>query len=198
MNTKKPGGRPTPRRTPKASDDGFFISGFWIFKRGAGKKISTVNGRFPIGQFPLQANLKGQRRLDASVDNSMRLLRSAVHLRSAGGYRQSAPERDPERRSDNACAANSRADGTEYREATHDEASRREDFVIGTQHRGAQPADPLDKMGFAVNRMDLFLLLTASIGVVARLLSQLVSLTRSCHRGHVGTRSHFPCLKCYN
>jgi hypothetical protein len=32
MNTKMPGGRPTPRRTPQASDDKLLFSCFQIFK----------------------------------------------------------------------------------------------------------------------------------------------------------------------
>ena len=46
MNTKKPGGRPTPRRTRKASDDAFFI--FWIldFQEGVSKKISALTNGF--------------------------------------------------------------------------------------------------------------------------------------------------------
>jgi hypothetical protein len=36
MNTKKPGGRPTPRRTPQASDGEFIIFGIFQFQeRGA-------------------------------------------------------------------------------------------------------------------------------------------------------------------
>jgi hypothetical protein len=35
MNTKKPGGRPTPRRTPQASDGKTIISGFSSFKSAA-------------------------------------------------------------------------------------------------------------------------------------------------------------------